>query len=84
MREEKFWQWFESHQHEYLHLDNLSKQRNEFLLDQFLKQLYKYCDGLYFQIGGNPLKERRELVISAEGNLEYFNAVENLQILLQN
>ncbi|MGZ5192022.1 MAG: hypothetical protein ACXWCZ_13520 [Flavisolibacter sp.] len=78
LQEEKFWQWFENHQSEYLHLDELDYQRKEFLLDQFLKRLHEYCDKLYFQIGGTPAKERRELVISAEGNLEYFEAVEKL------
>jgi len=78
IKEEIFWQWFEKHQTEYLHLGNIDKQQKELLLDQFLKQLRNYCSHLYFQIGGNPSKERRELVISAEGNIEYFDAVEKL------
>lgn len=78
LQEEKFWQWFEKHQSEYLDLDDLNEQRKVLLLDQLLNQLHEYCGGLYYQIGGTPFKERRELVISAEGNLEYFEAVEKL------
>lgn len=78
MKEIVFWNWFKDHQSEYLHLNDLDKHRKEFLLNQFLKQLHKYCNKLYFQIGGNPSKERRELVITAEGNVDYFDAVEKL------
>lgn len=78
MQEEKFWQWFAKHQAEYLHLDDLDNQQKDLLLAQLLKQLHEYCNNLYFQIGGNPAKGRRELVISAEGNVEYFNVVKKL------
>ncbi len=78
LQEEKFWKWFESNQSEYQHLDTLDPIRKELLLDQLLNRLHAYCDRLYFQIGGNPSKERRELVITAEGNLEYFGAVQKL------
>lgn len=76
--EEKFWKWFESNQSEYLYLDTVAPVQKEELLNQLLNRLHEYCDKLYFQVGGNPDKLRRELVITAEGNLEYFEAVEKL------
>lgn len=78
LKEKRFWEWFEINQSEYQHLDDLDIQQKELLLDQLLTQLHEFCDGLYFQIGGNPSKERRELIITAEGNLKYFQEVEKL------
>ncbi|HYH15652.1 MAG TPA: hypothetical protein VD794_10550 [Flavisolibacter sp.] len=78
MSEEKFWQWFKNHQSEYLQLDYLDDLKKEALLDKFLKQLHEYCDKLYFEIGGDPLKKERELIITAEGNTKYFDMVERL------
>lgn len=77
-QEEKFWKWFDSNRSEYLYLDIIDSAQKELLLDQLLNRLHEYCDKLYFQIGGIPSMERRELVITAEGNLEYFEAVEKL------
>lgn len=78
LKEDKFWNWFKNSQDEYQRLDHLDRKRKEFLLDQLLNRLHEYDNNLYFQIGGNPSKERRELVITAEGNVDYFEAVENL------
>lgn len=78
LKEKKFWEWFKNHQHEFLHLDDLDEQQKEALLNQLLNQLHEYCSGLYYQIGGKPSKERREFVITAEGNTDYFDDVEKL------
>jgi hypothetical protein len=78
MKEKKFWKWFEANQSKYLQLDDLSEQKKDFLLDQFLIQLHQYNNNLFFQIGGDPLKVERELIISAEGNPKYYEEVEKL------
>jgi len=43
LKEEKFWQWFENNQFEYLHLDALDAAQKELLLDQLLNRLHEYC-----------------------------------------
>ncbi len=76
--EEKFWNWFKRHNEKYKYLDNLEVSEKEHLLEVLLKHLHEYCKNLYFQIGGFPNAVKKELLISAEGNIEYFYKVEKL------
>jgi len=73
----KFWNWFKEHAGTYASLDTLKPEKQEKLLDELLKQLHLYCDHLYFEMGGKP-GEEQELIITAEGNKNYFNEVELL------
>jgi len=74
----KFWNWFEYNCSEYTHLSDIDKTQKESLLDEFLMHLHKYCDHLYFQIGDSIDSNNRELIITAEGNIKYFENVEKL------
>ncbi len=47
-------------------------------MDEFLNELHKFNEDIYFEIGGHPKDEKVELVISAEGIVEHFPAVEKL------
>lgn len=72
-----FWIWFEQNNKPYLFLRDVDPDTKERLLNNFMTQLHKHCDELYFEIGGHPQQDR-ELIITAEGNTDYFEQVENL------
>jgi hypothetical protein len=72
-----FWTWFGEHNGSYLNIDDLDEDVKELLLDELLQRLHEYCDQLYFETGempdGNP-----ELIITAEGKVDFFDEVETL------
>jgi len=73
-----FWNWFETNNHKYLFLDDISEEEKENLMNELLAHLHEYCDELYFEIGGDPDKRNLELIITAEGIRENFPKVEEL------
>lgn len=69
-----FWSWFQSaHQR----LAALRGERNEALLDELHDQLQRCSTGLWFEIGGHP-NGPMKLIISAEGDPDYFDDVREL------
>src|SRR5277367_4402187 len=73
----EFWDWFEKNNKGYQFIDNIDEDVKEHLLDDLQVHLHKYCDKLYFQVGGAP-GEQQELIITAEGNSDFFEQVEAL------
>ena len=73
----QFWQWFKENNTAYTFLSTVEADVKEKLLDNFLVQLHVYCDHLYFEIGGEP-DHATELIITAGGNAEYFDKVDEL------
>lgn len=73
----KFWDWFKDNNKAYTFLNSVDEDVKEKLLNDFLEQLHKYCDKIYFEIGsaGN---EDQELIITAEGDKDYFDQIEHL------
>lgn len=74
----KFWDWFARNEAKYFFLNQIEDEdeREEFL-DELLVELHKYCENLYFEVGGIP-NEKQDLIISAEGNPDYYDKVEAL------
>ncbi|HEY4196991.1 MAG TPA: hypothetical protein VGM63_15720 [Mucilaginibacter sp.] len=72
-----FWKWFEENNHAFLFTNEVDDDVKEQLLTDFLSELHKYNDKLYFQIGGLPGNDQ-ELIITAEGDAEQFESVEEL------
>ncbi len=77
-KEKLFWNWFEVNSHKYTALAQITDlDKKEELLNTLLEELHKYCPKLYFQIGGGP-NEDHELIVTAEGDKDYFDAAESL------
>jgi len=62
----QFWNWFKHNNKAYLFLDSVDEDVQEKLLNDFEEELHKYCDKLFFEIGGSP-DEDQEVIITAEG-----------------
>ena len=73
----QFWNWFEENNKAYTFLDSVDDEVKEKLIDEFLERLHKFCNGIYFEIGGPP-DGNLELIITAEGNKKHFDKVEEL------
>ena len=72
-----FWKWFEENNHAFLFTNDVDEEVREQLLSDFQDELHKYNDKLYFLIGGLPNGDQ-ELIITAEGDVEQFESVEEL------
>ncbi len=73
-----FWEWFTEHNEKYLMLDKLETiEEKEMLQSDLISKLDEYQKGLFFEIGGRS-EGVNTLIITAEGDVELFNAVRSL------
>ncbi len=77
MTKEAFWKWFEKQGERLLMLDELTAEERENLLTGFEKNLSAYSEELSFEIS-NLSESGREIIFSAEGDLDSFEDVINL------
>ncbi len=73
----QFWKWFEKNNQAYLFINEVDPEINAQLQNKLKQKLHAYCENLWFEIGGHPNNEQ-ELIITAEGNTDYFGHVEVL------
>src|SRR5262245_29934305 len=73
----QFWNWFKDNSKAYSFLNSVDEETKGKLLNDFLEHLHRYCDRIYFEIGGYP-DEHQELIITAEGDINFFDKVVQL------
>ncbi|OON68875.1 hypothetical protein [Hymenobacter sp. CRA2] len=72
-----FWHWFADNSSAYLFVNQVAEPERERLFALLIEQLHRYCAHLWFEIGGHP-DENQELIITAEGDINYFGKVTEL------
>ena len=72
-----FWEWFSENSAAYLFMNEVDERLKSRLLQDLKQHLFDYCDKLCFEIGGDPNGDQ-ELIVTAEGNPEYFEYAEFL------
>ena len=77
-KEKQFWDWFATNNAKYFFLNQIdSDEERQLYLDEFLERLHEYDKHLFFEVGGYP-DDVQDLIITAEGELEYFDKVKKL------
>jgi len=72
-----FWDWFEVNQTAYQFINDVEDVERDRLMDTICNELQKLNENLWVEIGGNP-DDGMELIVTAEGNTDYFAMVENV------
>ncbi|MGK7379629.1 hypothetical protein ACSFXN_17575 [Planococcus sp. 1R117A] len=73
---EAFWRWFEKNEETYF---ELAEENREELFDELQQKLQKVNKHLVFEFSAEPENGKREFIISADGMVEAFDAVFDLQ-----
>jgi hypothetical protein len=73
-----FWHWFELNNTKYLFLHEVEDAVKTAMLEELLAELHRFSDKLFFEIGQHPDKTEQEFIITANGDVNYFEKVEEL------
>jgi hypothetical protein len=77
MTAKEFWKWFEKNNKKYLFIHEVEEKERQKFVEELLTQLRGFHEKLVFVIGGHPLQDH-ELIISADGQVELFDKVDEL------
>tara|TARA_E500000331_G_scaffold317959_1_gene329704 strand:+ start:2904 stop:3530 length:627 start_codon:yes stop_codon:yes gene_type:complete len=77
---EYFWNWFLKHQSRYLTLGEIKPELRDAAVDEMQFELNKFCDQIFFEIGGEEGDHRGALIISAAGDPDFFPQVRELVV----
>ena len=75
---EYFWNWFLKRQSRYLTLGEIKPELRDAAVDEMQFELNKFCDQIFFEIGGDEGDHRGALIISAAGDPDFFPQVREL------
>jgi hypothetical protein len=78
MSASEFWKWFEENNKKYLFLNEVEEDVKKELLEDLLAKVQSFSDKLFYEIGHHPDSTEQELVITANGDINYFEKVEEL------
>ena len=73
----KFWEWFTENQDQYRQLIKLEEDEMMALFDEINERVQQYCSKLEVNISLGDMAVHT-LIISANGNVDYFEAVDDL------
>lgn len=73
-----FWNWFSQAKNKYLFIKDVNEKERDKLMGEFISELHKYDEHIFFEMGGRPGEKKMELIITAEGIKEHFQSVEYL------
>lgn len=70
-----FWKYFTANQAKFLFVNEVDESERDKMMDELMSELHKYSPNLYFLIGNNQENSDQELIITADGDQDYFQQV---------
>ena len=74
----KFWDWFSNNESKLKLLSTCEDEAKDSIRGECIGKLHEFNDGIFFEIGGRSEGEKIDFIVTAEGNKDLFDLVENL------